>query len=144
MKRWLILVGVAMLAVGWQAAAQNDAEAWRLRVPTAEEYLAAVPSIMALGNQELNNTPYNVELFSAMTAEIYNQFPEIWHEKADQLHAAYLSFRAKNDYWYDQDIWIHGIILAWINQIQIDLSTSFQVNFLDFEISVIPRDFNAD
>ncbi len=142
--RLVVMLAIfAFVRIGVQA---QETYAYRLREPTAKEYLAAVPTIMKIGNETYRSeySHFNFPLFDAMTAEIYSKYPQFRNEDVDLLYGAYLSFRENNDYWYDRDSWVHAILLAWINQYGIDLSETHQLNFLGFEITIISRDYNND
>jgi hypothetical protein len=145
MKR-LIVLAVMMLVIGFGVRAQGEASGYRLRVPSAEEYLIAVPEIVNAGNEEYESeySRFNYPLFNVITTEIYRKYPDFRYEDAELLHTAYLGLRQYNDYWYDRDIWVHAFLLAWINQQSIDLSQTSQLDFHDFVITVIPRDYNND
>ena len=136
-----------MLAVGWQAAAQEDSGEWRLRVPTAAEYLAAVPAIMQLGKEEAQSEQYrsiSSPIFNVITTEIDARYQPLWDEDPELLNRVYQSLVADNNYWEDRDVWVQAIVLAWINENAVHLATFRQFQILDYSVRVSPRDFDAD
>ena len=148
MKRGIVFaMMLALVGFGVRAQDDGDADAWRLKSPTAEEYLAAVPSLVELGNQEAMAVTYPSiysPMFSTLTTEIYARYPELWREDPEVIYEAYKSFRTGHDYWDDRDRWIDAIVLGWIQQHVIDLSRTRHLHILDFQVSVKGRDFDAD
>jgi hypothetical protein len=146
MKRWTV-VAVLVGLLSFQAAAQD--ESWKLRTPTAKEYLSAIPPILDIGYEEARSLNYPSlvpPIYSTLLTEIYDRYSPLETEDPVLLDKTYYSFRENNDYWDDRDIWIHAIVLAWINQHSIELGHSQTLHFLNFEVQVTPRDFdmNAD
>jgi hypothetical protein len=150
MKRWLMVVVMVMLAVGWQAAAQDDAGAWRLRVPTVVEYVEAIPDFEALYAE--NGYRIREYLLPLIEAEFrYRYWEDIDYAT---LTAAFdkLKFRFEVTTWgptipaIDYDPWIARIVQGWLdgNRDHVYMRESSVWRFDDFVILIEQRDFNGD
>jgi tetratricopeptide (TPR) repeat protein len=150
MKRWLILVGVVMLAVGWQAAAQEDDGDWRLRVPTAGEYLTAVPDIVHHYWEELP-TDYgkilNQPIINAIIFEL-SQYPEqdVFSQKFELLSETYSAVATDNLFHNSLDNnWNLAIFKAWLRENEVDFPTAENIEIAGYSVSIVESvDFNGD
>lgn len=149
MKGWLMLVGVVMLAVGWQAAAQEDEGKWRLRVPTAEEFIAEIPDFKYLFENDMGYRA--VEMIPAIEAEFIDRYADV----ADYatLSAAFNKLKvrlaiiaSRGEYpEIDYNPWIARIVQAWLEENpNIRLSDTPGFRFDDYTVSVEWRDFDND
>jgi hypothetical protein len=144
MKYSTLLSMLVFVLVTSRTYAQEATPQYQLKLPTVEEYLAAIPSVMRAGSKEplSKYAVFNYPLFDAVTNEIYAKYPDFRNEDAALLNDAYLALREKNDYWYDRDIWVHAILLGWINQQSLDLAQSSTLNILNYKLTIVPRDYN--
>lgn len=140
----IVLFGLLVFAVD----AQDEQMEYRLRTPTANEYLVAIPEIMEIGNTEVElpeyGTPFNGALFQAMVDEIFYRYSQLWHANTELLYEAYQTFLMGNSVWYERDIWSQVIISSWLNQHNIDLNVVGDLRFLEYQVTVTPRDFDMD
>ncbi len=146
MKRCPILILILSFVLAVPARA---GEGYRLREPGVEEYLASIPAIITSGNQDVES-PYgpafNHVLFSAMNDEIRWRYPDLSRVDANLLYEMYTFLVHDQNLpgWYDYDHFAQAIIVSWLNQHQPDLNAVSTLEIFEFEVTVIPRDFNGD
>jgi hypothetical protein len=127
-----------MLA-GVQLAAQEATPEveYRLRVPTAEEYLDAVPELLS-----------QMEIYQrrVLEVELATRYPEmLWldFERVEQVYAAFLSFAGSSSA-LTQGFWTPTRIVSWLTTNNIELDDNQTLTFENAQISVTADDINAD
>ena len=127
------------------SAQDNDTPAYRLRVPTVEEYLKTVIHIAEIrANEEQYSDWRNWSTYSRINDIIFDRWRNLTDYDFDLLSDTYTAMGIGTGYFWDRDIWSQYLIGAWLYENHIDLSTVDQLRFEDFFITVTARDFNDD
>ncbi len=120
-------------------------DGYRLRVPTAEEYLELAPQIGALDDVYLVYLPLRVLKNELEQAGDFSSAP------FSTLYPAYRFLSQPFDGYVsvsdiDQQVgqWVKWVVLAWLRDNHIVLGEVEQFSFEDFTINVTPADFDGD
>ncbi|MEO8612452.1 MAG: hypothetical protein ABI690_31440 [Chloroflexota bacterium] len=151
MKRGIV-IAVMLALVGFGVRAQDDAGAgkWRLRTPTAGEYLAAVPRIMAQMQTD-DSSEYQHDTYALrrlLNEEFWMRHDDLSLVPLDILNAA----EPYIDRTFDYDMsnpetepgWHNLLLNLWLKENQPDLSTRDVWQFGDYVLHVQPVDFTGD
>lgn len=142
---------IVMLLIGLTVAAQDDAgEQYRLRVPTAEEYLSALPDIgetMERQVGDIYNNHYDALLLT-FTQELKVRYADVSAVPFEVLHRAepYISRWAfyQDDLIISQKGWHNAVFEAWLRDNRPDLSAQEVWQFEAYTLVVAPVDFSGD
>lgn len=128
-----------------EIAAQDAVVSYQLRQPTTEEYLLAIPNIIAQFENEQNRTLHtHNELVRVIEWEIKQNNPSLFNVDVELIYDAYQSLLVFNGGYIDREYWNQQIITAWLNQNSAALHDLQTLHFYDYVLDVSERDFNAD
>lgn len=135
-----VMVFVVLLA---GMASNVQAQEYRLREPSAEEYLMHVVE-----------TFDEYEAGDAKNLEIQARYSNLQDQDTKLIFDAYFSLYEVRVQLAGRDWWNQQIILAWLNENSINLNDETELKFsqiipgyddeIEYEIEVTPHDFNAD
>ncbi len=164
---WIMLL-FSLLVSG--ASAQDDPSRYRLRVPTATEYLAAVPGALAAYREELpdyyGKSPYQpmVDVIAEELAFRYSD-AELFDQRFDLLASAYSAIRNDVSFYNISDPldlngvamdsaddprensspdWLIAMLKAWLRENPVDLAEVEEIEIPGFEIDASQLDLNHD
>ncbi|MBK8136699.1 MAG: hypothetical protein IPK52_12800 [Chloroflexi bacterium] len=139
MRRLLPLVLFAVIYAS--ITARDDTP--RLRVPTADEYVAVVAAIAA-DIEQFPSYPASF-FFDAVHDALFYLYPDTGDIEFDALRERFYTAAGVGDRdLVDRWRWVRQMVVAKITEDAIDLSQVEVLTFEDFYITVTPRDFDAD
>ncbi|MDX1993602.1 MAG: hypothetical protein SF029_14535 [bacterium] len=113
-----------------------------LASPHVETYLRAVPDIMTSLVEEQAQSSL---LASVIDAEFAARYPDLDGATFKLLFDAYRALDDDNYGFFEQrPYWNQRLVMAWMDEHQIDLDKTEQFAFENYTVRVEPRDFNAD
>ncbi len=142
MKRtYKVLLAVLLLLISGPVYAVQEPV---LRVPSVEEYLAAVPTIIAESERD-----ENILLLTYL--ELFRRYPDFMHQPFDPLQEiarAYRPYYSNPVSWFadhnNQQTWNTWLIEAWLRENGSQLASSDHLTFGDFEIEITRADLSGD
>ncbi len=136
----LLFVLGTLLVVTEQTDAQSAR--YRLRMPTADEYLTALPALVnAETAEDKSQYEQDSSAFQVVTtAEACQSFPDLPLVKLDTLYNATSAILLDQftDGGCSQHWWQHLILNAWLREDKIDLQTKAQWHFRDYTLTLTP------
>lgn len=142
---WICFVMTLLLSS--VVSAQEEAPAYRLRVPTAEEYFSSLPGISNQMKRQID-TPYDrnyQDLLDTFRWEMMHRYPNLDGRSFDTLYHVYEVLEPVNFYLSRElDTWPELLVIKWLRETNIDLSENQQLEFEDFFIHVSAVDFDGD
>jgi hypothetical protein len=142
-KAFLRLCIVLMFIPSVLSLAQEatpDAPAYRLRQPSAEEYLQTIEAPLT---EELQYWRRET-LVGDLSRVLMTRFPMLYQEGFGRLLEAYNTLNVGRFTFVDRGDWARLLLQAWLRDNQIDLNDARRLRFADFSATVTPRDFNGD
>ncbi|MBZ0276676.1 MAG: hypothetical protein K8I60_11050 [Anaerolineae bacterium] len=145
MRKILLFVALLLL-VSLPAQAQDG---YRLRVPTAEEYVAALPNVRLLSDDFRSN--YASYLVKAEEAEFLYRYAD--DVDSMTLQNAFEKLKVGTSYYWrdhiylpviDYNFWVAWLVQAWLDEHPTDLDQVSSLSFLDYLITIERRDFTDD
>jgi len=142
MKTRFICLLLLVCGFTFSTNAQDEAAKYKLRDPSAAEYMDGILSTMSV--------PLNFAdpLFPQILGDILlREYPHLENEKWGTLLKVYDWLgvgESTLSVFYNRDVWNTNIIHSWLRENQIDLSKTKQFKFADYDIRVTPRDFDGN
>ncbi|MDX2140837.1 MAG: hypothetical protein SF123_22325 [Chloroflexota bacterium] len=136
---WLI----GLLLVMTVRVNAQDVDQYRLRMPSASEYIDRIATIA--GQQAAMPEWDKRWFYGNFTTVLFWRFPDLNDVDYQNIIAAYdaMEIGQDGDFWW-RGQWVEAIFAAWLEQTQPDLSQQAVLRFDNFEIGVATHDFNAD
>lgn len=141
-RRLIIALTLLIVLTISLRAQDDDSPRYRLRVPSAEEYL----NVIVESASEVDifpSVPFNRE-FDRLTEAFFYLYPDFHQTTFDALFAAYTEIAIGERDLINRGAWVRPMVMAWIVENAVDLSQTEELKFEDFYIEVTPRDFNTD
>jgi tetratricopeptide (TPR) repeat protein len=136
----LIILSFSLLMTVAPLSAQ---EGYRLRTPTAEEYIERITAIAQQPGRVLD-WPTRT-FYDNLSVIAFTRFPDLSQVSFEKITAAYNAMAiAQDGYFWQRGLWVEAIFNAWLQQTHPDLSESQTLYFDNFHIRVTPRDFDSD
>lgn len=136
----LVLAALLLLSVGAVDATQEPV----LRVPSVEEYLAAVPTII-----EESERDESILLLTYL--ELFRRYPDFMNQPFDVLQEIARRYRIFYSFevsWFadqkSQHTWNTWLIEAWLRENGSQLASADHLTFGDFEIEITRADLSGD
>jgi|GEM_PF-4707595 len=145
MQRWIILLIGVLVSISVQA---QDTANYRLRVPSAEEYLITIPEITSncswQSQRRYSRNPWDLCTYLLHTIET-NYRDDLKRLSFVAFLNLYNVFEPhKQDSPASPYLWHEALLLTWLNSNQINLDTQTEFTLLHLEITVKSRDFTGD
>ncbi len=140
--RLLIALLVALCSLG-VVQAQDTPPEYKLRVPGADEYLQVIVTNADALKKEFIS-PFYENSIEKITGAVFHLFPDVTQTSFDKLYDTYTTLEIGKEDFYERDAWVKRMLERWIYDQQINLSQTAELEFKDFFVRVIPRDFDAD
>lgn len=124
--------------------AQDSTERHQLTEPTSDEYLQAVVELAPRIDPQLKSTWFGSNAHEQIWAALRYLFPVPTQTHFDSLVSAYSALDMGHTDGVARGEWVRRMVENWIAENGINLSTVASLDFEDFHIDVLPRDFDAD
>lgn len=136
-----------MLCVTGVASAQ-EADRYRLRVPSAEEYLAAIPDVMNFVISDENPMRYVIGLRAGVQAAISKEWQTYYSGEIVQISLIDAIFDLVTSFPTPESkaLWGRAVVDSFLHMegIPFDYKQSASADFGNFHITLSPHDFDAD
>ena len=137
-----------LILTTWEQSAAQAPQRYYLHMPTAEDYLTALPNLVTQAEfEDTSKDKIDSWAFQKITAnELHFNYADLHTVKFDTLYNA-TSAVSLNPYdrgLYSDYAWHHLVIDAWLRENKIDLSTKSQWQFRGYTLNITPVDFNGD
>src|SRR5215475_3644543 len=137
-----------LLTTALERSLAQSAPRYSLHIPTAEEYLTALPSLIAQVQAE-DNSKNNIAFWTFQkitTNELQANYTDLHSVKFDTLYNATSAVNAQP---YDHGLfstysWHHLVFNAWLRENKVDLGTKGQWHFRAYTLEITSVDFNGD
>lgn len=143
MTRWLVMA-ILLAGFGVRAQGDTDVEGWRLKTPTAAEYLAAMPEIGRVYNSEIGDTYALREFYKTFELEIASSHPDSYTQNYDAIERAYQTLNVFYSEGVNQVFWHNALVLSLLNAGHINLDLTQELHLKDFNIQITGVDFDGD
>ncbi len=132
-----------LLVLPTQAFAQSVPTPYKLRHPSAEEYLSAMPNLLSQAE-----TDYEKSLWPGLLADTaqfrYLQDKQLDFQQIDQALRTFLLSFYSAPRQINLAAWYSALVEAWLNEKPVDLDISRQLSRDGYFLDVEPRDFKGD
>lgn len=146
MRNYWIL-GLILLLMSISVGADED---YRLRIPSVEEYLRAIPEILDVGNADIDpeyGPPYfNYPVFEILVTELGWRYPDLTQVDPTLLYEAYHYLVDTNTLWAGREQYGQAVAMALLHQSDGEFGAGdiLVIEDTDFEVIVTPRDYTGD
>jgi tetratricopeptide (TPR) repeat protein len=138
------------LLLGVSAVTAQEGAAYQLRVPTAAEYLAALPHIFDVGNAIINSENasryFDDSLLSSMIDEMRWRYPDLPEVDPALLYDAFYHVVGITGPLYDDtpEFFGEAITLVLLAHADGEFAPGDLLSIEEFTVSITPRDFDGD